>query len=87
MNGSCAGGTGAFIDQMASLLGVDPTEMNSLAEAHEKNLFNCFKMRSFCQVGYSALAQSGCKKERYCRKYFYRRCQSDRFGSFAGQKN
>ena len=24
MNGTCAGGTGAFIDQMASLLGVDP---------------------------------------------------------------
>ena len=32
MNGSCAGGTGAFIDQMASLLAVDPTEMNALSE-------------------------------------------------------
>ena len=27
MNGSCAGGTGAFIDQMASLLNITPTEM------------------------------------------------------------
>ena len=27
MNGSCAGGTGAFIDQMATLLNVDITEL------------------------------------------------------------
>ena len=31
MNGSCAGGTGAFIDQMAVLLGVDGAEMDRLA--------------------------------------------------------
>ena len=36
MNGSCAGGTGAFIDQMASLLGVELTDINTLAEQHEK---------------------------------------------------
>ena len=32
MNGSCAGGTGAFLDQTATLLGVDTSELNSLAE-------------------------------------------------------
>ncbi|MBQ0007720.1 MAG: hypothetical protein KBT40_03245 [bacterium] len=32
MNGSCAGGTGAFIDQTASLLGVTPSELNELAK-------------------------------------------------------
>lgn len=31
MNGNCAGGTGAFIDQTASLLGVDALELNHLA--------------------------------------------------------
>lgn len=31
MNGSCAGGTGAFIDQMATLMGVSLTDMNQLA--------------------------------------------------------
>ncbi|MDD3406309.1 MAG: acyl-CoA dehydratase activase [Paludibacteraceae bacterium] len=31
MNGSCAGGTGAFIDQTAVLLGVDTLELNRLA--------------------------------------------------------
>ena len=31
MNGSCAGGTGAFIDQTATLLGVETNELNALA--------------------------------------------------------
>ncbi len=39
MNGSCAGGTGAFIDQMATLLDVTIDDMNSLAEKSEK-LYN-----------------------------------------------
>ncbi len=33
MNGICAGGTGAFIDQMASLLNVSPSELNNLAKS------------------------------------------------------
>ncbi|MDR0426167.1 MAG: acyl-CoA dehydratase activase-related protein [Clostridiales bacterium] len=32
MNGSCAGGTGAFIDQMATLLKVEPSELDALAK-------------------------------------------------------
>ncbi|PKA93902.1 putative CoA-substrate-specific enzyme activase [Bifidobacterium psychraerophilum DSM 22366] len=35
MNGSCAGGTGAFIDQMATLLNVDAQGLNELAAQHE----------------------------------------------------
>ena len=31
MNGTCAGGTGAFIDQMASLMQITPSELNDLA--------------------------------------------------------
>ena len=31
MNGNCAGGTGAFIDQTATLLGVETCELNALA--------------------------------------------------------
>ncbi len=31
MNGSCAGGTGAFIDQMATLINLTPDELNELA--------------------------------------------------------
>lgn len=36
MNGICAGGTGAFIDQMASLLQTDAPGLNTLATAHTK---------------------------------------------------
>lgn len=36
MNGSCAGGTGAFIDQMATLLGITPDEMNEYAKDSTK---------------------------------------------------
>lgn len=35
MNGSCAGGTGAFIDQMASLLKTDANGVNELAKDHQ----------------------------------------------------
>ncbi len=34
MNGACAGGTGAFIDQMASLLNTPVGELSALAERH-----------------------------------------------------
>ena len=36
MNGSCAGGTGAFIDQMAVLLDVTPSELDELAQGAER---------------------------------------------------
>lgn len=36
MNGTCAGGTGAFIDQMASLLSVSVEELDRLSFSHEK---------------------------------------------------
>ena len=32
MNGTCAGGTGAFIDQMAALLNTDAGGLNELAQ-------------------------------------------------------
>lgn len=36
MNGSCAGGTGAFIDQMAALMNTDAAGLDALAGAHER---------------------------------------------------
>jgi len=36
MNGTCAGGTGAFIDQMATLLDVTVPELDELSSRHEK---------------------------------------------------
>ena len=46
MNGSCAGGTGAFIDQMASLLQTDPSGLNKLA----KQANNIYSVASRCGV-------------------------------------
>ena len=39
MNGSCAGGTGAFIDQMASLLSVSVNELDEMSMRH-KTIYN-----------------------------------------------
>lgn len=36
MNGSCAGGTGAFIDQMATLLSIQPKEMSDAATSYKQ---------------------------------------------------
>ena len=46
MNGACAGGTGAFIDQMAVLLDVDVAELNTLAEKST----NIYPIASRCGV-------------------------------------
>lgn len=46
MNGSCAGGTGAFIDEMATLLGVSVSELDSLASRHT----TIYPMASRCGV-------------------------------------
>lgn len=46
MNGNCAGGTGAFIDQMAILLGVDVDELDTLASQAK----NTYHIASRCGV-------------------------------------
>ena len=46
MNGSCAGGTGAFIDQMATLLHIDISKMSDLAA----NYNNVYSIASRCGV-------------------------------------
>jgi len=46
MNGNCAGGTGAFIDQMATLLHIDVSKMSELATQHT----NVYSIASRCGV-------------------------------------
>jgi len=46
MNGSCAGGTGAFIDEMATLLNLPVSELNDLASRHTM----IYPMASRCGV-------------------------------------
>ena len=66
MNGSCAGGTGAFIDQMAVLLDVTPSELDELAQGAER-IHHRVSLRRIRQVGYSAAAQRGRAQGGRCR--------------------
>ena len=63
MNGSCAGGTGAFIDQMASLLNVDVTEIDDLAKKKEKIYTIASRCGVFAKSDIQPLLNQGAKKE------------------------
>lgn len=47
MNGNCAGGTGAFIDQMAIILGVNIDELNQLAMECDTGISYCLPLWRF----------------------------------------
>lgn len=63
MNGSCAGGTGAFLDQMSSLLNVSAEEMNSLAEKSTKSYVIASRCGVFAKTDIQSLLNNGVKKE------------------------
>ncbi len=62
MNGSCAGGTGAFIDQMATLLNVDITEINGLATNHQKLYAIASRCGVFAKSDIQPLLNQGASK-------------------------
>ena len=62
MNGSCAGGTGAFIDQMAALLGVETQDMNALSEQSEKIYTIASRCGVFAKSDIQPLLNQGAKK-------------------------
>ncbi|HEX2985784.1 MAG TPA: acyl-CoA dehydratase activase-related protein [Caproiciproducens sp.] len=62
MNGSCAGGTGAFIDQMATLLNVPLDEMNSLAAQYEKIYTIASRCGVFAKSDVQPLLNQGARK-------------------------
>ena len=49
MNGTCAGGTGAFLDQMATLLNTDTAGLNELAKGYKTIYPIASRCRSFCK--------------------------------------
>jgi predicted CoA-substrate-specific enzyme activase len=61
MNGSCAGGTGAFIDQMATLLSVHNDELNELAAQHEKIYTIASRCGVFAKSDIQPLINQGAK--------------------------
>ena len=62
MNGSCAGGTGAFIDQMATLLNVSLDEMNDLAGRYEKIYTIASRCGVFAKSDIQPLLNQGARK-------------------------
>ena len=62
MNGTCAGGTGAFIDQMASLLDVTPDELDELALQHKKLYPIASRCGVFAKTDVQPLLNQGASK-------------------------
>ena len=62
MNGSCAGGTGAFIDQMASLLGTDSQGLNTLAKNGEVIYSIASRCGVFAKSDIQPLLNQGARK-------------------------
>lgn len=63
MNGTCAGGTGAFIDQMASLLNTDPAGLNELAKLHKMIYPIASRCGVFAKTDIQPLLNEGAAKE------------------------
>lgn len=63
MNSICAGGTGAFIDQMASLLETDAAGLNDLANDYHKIYPIASRCGVFAKTDIQALINQGASKE------------------------
>ena len=63
MNGVCAGGTGSFIDQMASLLQTDATGLNELAKGYKVIYPIASRCGVFAKTDIQPLINEGAKKE------------------------
>ena len=63
MNGSCAGGTGAFIDQMATLMSVSVNELDELSLKHEKIYPIASRCGVFAKSDIQPILNQGGRKE------------------------
>lgn len=63
MNGTCAGGTGAFIDQMATLLQTDASGLNELAKNYKTIYPIAARCGVFAKTDIQPLLNEGVRKE------------------------
>ncbi len=63
MNGTCAGGTGAFLDQMASLLHTDTAGLNELAKGYKTIYPIASRCGVFAKTDIQPLINDGAAKE------------------------
>ena len=71
MNGTCAGGTGAFIDQMATLMNLSPNQMDVLASQHEKVYTIASRCGVFAKSDIQPLLNQGARKADVSASIFY----------------
>lgn len=71
MNGSCAGGTGAFIDQMATLLNMEAGAMNEAAKNYEKIYTIASRCGVFAKSDVQPLLNQGAQKNDIAASIFY----------------
>ena len=62
MNGTCAGGTGAFIDQMATLLNIPLEEMDEISKQYEKTYTIASRCGVFAKTDIQPLLNQGARK-------------------------
>ncbi len=70
MNGSCAGGTGAFIDQMATLLQTDASGLNELAMNADTTYPIAARCGVFAKTDVQALLNQGASHENIAKSVF-----------------
>ena len=70
MNGSCAGGTGAFIDQMATLMDVPVEDLETLSRAHERTYAIASRCGVFAKSDIQPLLNQGARKDDIARSIF-----------------
>ncbi|MCR5348057.1 MAG: acyl-CoA dehydratase activase [Bacilli bacterium] len=71
MNGQCAGGTGAFIDQMATLLNVDVSKLNEMAFSSTKAYPIASRCGVFAKSDIQSILNQGAGKEDVAASIFY----------------
>lgn len=71
MNGNCAGGTGAFIDQMAIILGVDVSQMNALALKADSVYPVASRCGVFCKTDIQNLIAKNVSRENIAASIFH----------------
>ncbi|RDU58969.1 acyl-CoA dehydratase activase [Helicobacter marmotae] len=86
MNGSCAGGTGAFIDQMVTLLAITPEEFDNLSLQSSKIYPVASRCGVFAKTDVQPLLNQGVNKEDISASIFQAVCDQTITGLAQGRK-
>ena len=85
MNEACAGGTGAFIDQMATLLNTDAQGLNEMAKKATKTFPIASRCGVFAKTDLVALLNQGVSREDIAKSIFNAVCEQTISGLACGR--